>query len=459
MTRRVKSAARRTPNRLGTVETLPSGRYRAFYRREGRKFTAPRTFATHAEADAWLASEFADRARGVWRDPEAGRVTLAEYAADWLGARPDLAPRTRDLYTRNLARWILPRIGMQAGSRGVELGAMYVSDLTPATVRAWRAGVYSDAQASASRRLAREHERAEHPARVWARGKGMPVADTGRISPAVMKAWREAGEPHPTRSPLATVVPLESAGETTTAQAYRVLRAILSTAVTDGLLTANPCQIRGAGQVAHRERPTASPAEVAQITAHMPARYAVAVTLAAWSGLRYGELFALARRHVDLATGTVRVERALEQVPGRPIRFGKPKTAKSLRTVHLPGFVVSQLAAHMAEHVSTDADALLFPNTDGSPTSNATLSRHFRAARKVAGREDLRWHDLRHTGATLAYQAGASVPEVQARLGHTTMRAASIYAHAAADSDAALARNLDALYAAASAGAPRLKAI
>ena len=459
MTRRVKSTTRRTPNRLGTVEALPSGRYRAFYRREGRKFTAPRTFATHAEADAWLAAEFADRARGVWRDPDAGQVSLTEYAADWLSSRPDLAPRTRDLYRRNLDRWILPRIGTQTGSRGVELGAISVNDLTPATVRAWRAAVYSDARASASRQLARENERCAHPARAWARSKGMPVATAGRISPAVMKAWREAGEPQPTPAPLPTVVPLEHAGETTTAQAYRVLRAILTTAVTDGLLTANPCQIRGGGQVAHRERPTATPAEVAQIAAHMPSRYALAVFLAAWSGLRYGELFALARRHVDLEAGAVRVERALEAVPGQPIRYGKTKTAGSRRTVHLPAFIVAQLTEHMAANVPSDPDALLFPNANGSPTSNATLSRHFRAARAIVGRDDLRWHDLRHTGATLAYRAGASVADVQARLGHTTMRAAQIYSHTSADSDAILAQNLDALYADASAGVPHLKAI
>ena len=446
MTRRKKTTTRRTPGALGTVRQLPSGNWRAFYRREGRQFNAPHTFPTKADADAWLATEHADRARGTWRDPEAGRVTVAAYAWDWLGSRPDLAPRTRDLYRRNLDRWILPRVGQHDASRGVELGAMDVSDLTPATVRTWRAATLTEARASATRQLAREHERAEHPARAWARSKGIHVAATGQLPAAVTKAWRAAGEPQPARRKSPAVVPLETAGETTAAQAYRVLRSILSTAVTDGLLTANPCQIKGAGQVAHRERPTASPAEVAQIAAHMPSRYAVAVTLAAWSGLRYGELFALARRHVDLATGTVRVERALEQVPGQPIRFGKTKTAKSYRTVHLPAFIVTQLREHMAAHVAVEADALLFPNADGSPTANATLSRHFRAARANVGRTELRWHDLRHTGATLAYRAGASVPEVQARLGHATMRAANIYAHTAAESDAALARNMDALY-------------
>ncbi|AWB90302.1 tyrosine-type recombinase/integrase [Salinibacterium hongtaonis] len=440
------------------MEPLPSGRYRAFYRRDGRKFTAPHTFATQAEGTAWLATEFADRTRGTWRDPDAGRVTMESYARDWLDSHPDLAPRTRDLYERNLRRWIVPRIGALGGSRGVELGAMDVCDLSPAVVRTWYAAIVKTARESAKRQLSRDRERAEHPARVWARATGMHVAATGKISTAVMHAWDAAGRPQPKRSALASVVPLERAGETTAAQAYRILRAILMTAVTDGLLPTNPCQIKGAGQVAHRERGTASPAEVAQLAAHMPPRYSAAVTLAAWSGLRFGELFALARRHVDLDAGTVRVERALEQVPGQPIGFGKTKTDKSRRIVNLPAFVVTALRAHIAEYVAADAEALLFPMPDGSPTPNVRISVAFRKARAVINRDDLHWHDLRHTGATLAYRAGASLPEVQARLGHTTMRAALIYSHAADDSDRVLADRLNALYGAPE-GAPHLRAV
>jgi len=316
VTRRTATPTRRTPGQLGTVEQLPSGRWRAFYRRDGRKFTAPHTFSTRAEGTAWLASEFADRTRGTWRDPEAGRITLDAYAADWLASRPDLAPRTLDTYARNVRRWISPRIGAGSGSRGVELGTMQVGDITPAVVRAWYAAIIKTARGTAARQLARDRGRTAHPARVWARAQGMQVATTGKMPTAVMQAWREAGEPQPQRANLRTVVPLDQAGATTAAQAYRVLRAILTTAVTDGPLTTNPCQIKGAGQVAHRERGTALPAEVAQLAALMPPRYAAAVTLAAWSGLRYRELFALARHHVDLDAGTVRVERALEQVPG-----------------------------------------------------------------------------------------------------------------------------------------------
>jgi integrase len=449
---------RRTPAGWGTVEQLPSGRWRAFYRKDAVRFNAPRTFATKDEANTWLAGERADRSRGTWRDPYAGQVTLREYATTWMDSRPDLSPRTRDTYQRSLDRWVLPHIGA-SGARGVELGAENVADLSPSVMRAWYAAVFATAREVAGDRLARNAERHDHPARVWARSRGMAVSATGRISADVLSAYRSAGSPVPPPVAVSSIVPPESAGRTAAAQAYRVLRTILGTAVEDGLLLTNPCKIAGAGVVHHRERTTASPAEVAQLAALMPAQYAAAVTLAAWSSLRYGELFALARRHVDLDAGTLHVERALVCVPGQPVVFGKTKTTKSNRTVYLPEFVAGALRAHLAEHVPASPDALVFSMDAGAPVTSLRLSFLFRRARKAICRDDLTWHDLRHTGATLAYRAGASVPEVQARLGHTTMRAAMIYAHTADDSDRVLADRLNDMYADAATGAPRLRAV
>ena len=196
---------------------------------------------------------------------------------------------------------------------------------------------------------------------------------------------------------------------------------------------------------------------IAAIAAHMPRRLAAAVHLGAWSGLRYGELFALARRHLDLASGTIRVERALVNAYGPGPRFGPTKTAGSLRTVHVPRFVAEALALHLAEFTAEGPDALVFTNEAGAPVSNQVIGVAFRRARDLVTVKRLTWHDLRHTGATLAYSAGASVPEVQARLGHTTMRAALIYAHAADDSDRVLADRLDAMFA--PAAPPRLRAV
>ena len=112
----------------------------------------------------------------------------------------------------------------------------------------------------------------------------------------------------------------------------------LADAVRDGLLSANPCSIPGAGITRPKESGTATPTEVTQLAAAMPAHLGAAVIVAAWSGLRFGELFALARRHVDLDAGTVRVERALSRTRNGTV-FTPTKTAGSVRTVHLPRFL------------------------------------------------------------------------------------------------------------------------
>jgi len=73
------------------------------------------------------------------------------------------------------------------------------------------------------------------------------------------------------------------------------------------------------------------------------------------------------------------------------------------------------------------------------------MASHFLKAKKAAGRSDLRWHDLRHTGATLAAQAGATTAELQARLGHSTAAASQLYQHEAKGRDRAIADALSRL--------------
>jgi len=75
----------------------------------------------------------------------------------------------------------------------------------------------------------------------------------------------------------------------------------------------------------------------------------------------------------------------------------------------------------------------------------STLYKVYYPTREAAGRKDLRWHDLRHTGAVLAAQTGATLAELMGRLGHTTPGAAMRYQHAAADRDAEIARRLSQL--------------
>ncbi|WP_141337017.1 tyrosine-type recombinase/integrase [Ornithinimicrobium kibberense] len=82
----------------------------------------------------------------------------------------------------------------------------------------------------------------------------------------------------------------------------------------------------------------------------------------------------------------------------------------------------------------------------------STLNKAWHPAWAAAGRPDLRWHDLRHTGAVFAAQAGATLAELMARLGHSTHKAALRYQHAAADRDARIAEALSAMV---EAGSPR----
>lgn len=430
------SADRRRPSALGTVETLPSGRFRASYRIEGHKFSAPRTFETKTAAEGWLATERADRLRGTWRDPRGGQVTVAEYLQAWLDSSRNLSPRTVELYRSTVERWITRPTG------ACDLGPLTLAQLSPAVVRRWFAAVSDAARDAALRRAERSAARQVHPARVWALAQGLTTARTGRLSPELVEQWRDAGQPMPAARAATTAEP----GRTTAAQAYRTLHTALEAAVRDGLLTSNPCTIPGAGAVRHRERGTANPAEVVALAHAMPERLRAAVIVAAWSGLRYGELFALARRHIDTDARRVRVERAL---PGRTTGadWGLTKTRGSVRSVTLPGFVMAELIAHMERFTGPGPDALVFATSGDRPHHSANVSAAFRRARMAIGRDDLTWHDLRHTGATLAYQAGGTVKDVQRRLGHTTARAAMIYAHAADDSDRLLAERLDVLYA------------
>lgn len=463
-TRARRGRARRAS--FGSTRQLPSGRWQArFLDSDGTRRTGPRTFATAREAEDWLATSRADLLRGSYHSPHLGAVALGDYTAEYLAGRVDLAPRTLVTYRDLLARWLLRDLTHPGTRRPVNIGRVQLREISPATVREWQAAARADAQQAAQARAVASDEhrrrRARHAAREWARASGIPVANTGRLPQPVLQAWRAAGEPGAATLDLPATVPPSDAGSTQVAQAYRLLRSVLAVAVRDGLIAANPCTLPGAGQTQARERVPATPAEVAAIAEHMPARFAAAVHVAAWSGLRAGELFALTRADVTLPSpedtsdvGTLRVQRALVALPRQPIRFGPPKTAASRRTVHLPGPVTEALREHMRAHVAPGPDALVFCREDGTPLPSGRRSTLFRNACAHVGRHDLRWHDLRHTGATLAAQAGGSVRELQARLGHSTVAASMLYQHATAERDRELATRMAALVAPAPAPEP-----
>lgn len=231
--------------------------------------------------------------------------------------------------------------------------------------------------------------------------------------------------------------------------AYGLLRTILGQAVRDELIRSNPCHIRGAGNAKRAKKiKPASLAELEALVNAMPPRYRAMVLLASWCGLRFGELAELRRGDVDTKAGVIRVRRGVVHVDGETI-VGKPKTDAGVRDVAVPPHLLPVLREHLLQHTAKGKDGLLFPARgrgaeDGVETHlrPSTLYRVFYPARAAAGRPDLRFHDLRHTGAVLAAQTGATLAELMGRLGHSTPGAALRYQHAASERDQEIARRL-----------------
>lgn len=230
---------------------------------------------------------------------------------------------------------------------------------------------------------------------------------------------------------------------TTKAHAYSLLRTILGSAVDRGLIaTANPAKIRGVGSTerAKKIRP-ASLAELETIVTELPERYQLMALLASWCALRFGELAELRRSDVDTKSGVLRVRRGVVRVRGQKVVM-QPKSDAGVRDVAIPPHLLPLVREHLLQHAESGKDGLLFPAAGGGHLAPSSLYRVYYRARAAAGRPDLRFHDLRHTGAVLAAQTGATLAELMGRLGHSTPGAALRYQHAAAERDREIARRL-----------------
>lgn len=218
--------------------------------------------------------------------------------------------------------------------------------------------------------------------------------------------------------------------ELTAAKSYRLLRAMLNTAVReDQLIRENPCRIRGYDKEPTTERPIASVPQVYRLADSMPKRYRTLVLFAAFTGLRWGELIALRRSDLNLDTGCVRVWRKFAELQtGRRVA-GPPKSASGRRTVALPMTLVEDVRHHLDEFVDDEPEALLFRGPKGAALRRNNFHRAVGWADRIqAARlpERFHFHDLRHTGNNLAAASGASTPELMHRMGHGSMRAALI---------------------------------
>jgi integrase len=251
------------------------------------------------------------------------------------------------------------------------------------------------------------------------------------ITPAEVRTWHAAL--------------IKKTGPTARAHAYALLRTILNTAVADDLIAANPCRVRGAGQSKRvkKVRP-ATLAELETIVKAVPDKYRLMVLFGAWLALRFGELAELRRSDVDVKAGVVHIRRGVVRTRnGRKVK--DPKSEAGKRPVAIPPHLMPLVKDHLREHAAMGRDGLLFPARHGEQLAPSTLYKVYYPAREKAGRPDLRFHDLRHTGAVLAASTGATLAELMARLGHSTPAAALRYQHAAAERDLVIAAALSKL--------------
>lgn len=132
------------------------------------------------------------------------------------------------------------------------------------------------------------------------------------------------------------------------------------------------------------------------------------------------------------------------RVDGKTI-VGQPKSQAGVRDVHIPPHLMPEVKAHL-QTFATGKDGMIFPGADGiSQIHLSTLRKHFKRACAAAARPDLRWHDLRQTGAVMAAQAGATMADLMARLGHSSADAALRYQHTARGRDVMVAARLSEL--------------
>lgn len=366
---------------FGAVRKLPSGRWQAKYGDPRVKapqrapyICAPSTFATKAEANAWLAQVQADIASGTWRHPDdiaaeadaqrradaEAATTFATYATQWLTTRP-LKKSTHDAYRSYLDHHLIPR-----------WGDIPVRNITTPAIRAWLATELAPERPGARRR------------------------------------------------------------------AFELFRTVLNSAVDDGLIESSPVKrhMLGSaprpGETSQRHEPRAlSPAEVQALADEVPGYMRTAVLLAAVTGMRSGELRELRWKDVDLDAGTIRVERNVTG-SGKNLTVTTPKSKAGRRAVRLSTDTVALLRAHRAAAPVRGGEGLLFPASDGSGKHLPAKTWQVNIARACerAGISHASPHDFRHTAASLAGRVpGVSLRDVQASLGQDSPGVIGRYLH------------------------------
>jgi integrase len=241
---------------------------------------------------------------------------------------------------------------------------------------------------------------------------------------------------------------------TTVHHLHATLHKALGQAARWGLVARNVADLVDPPRPDHHEMTTLSPEQVRELLAAAAGDRLEALYVVALEGLRRGEILALRWRDIDLDARTLRVRGSLQPTPDG-LRIVEPKTASSRRGVVLSATAVEALRRHRVRQAAErlrlgpaweDHD-LVFANEVGRPIDGRNLVRRgFEPLLARAGLPRVRFHDLRHTAATLLLGQGVHPKIVAEKLGHSQISTTiDLYSHVTPTMQREAAETLDAV--------------
>lgn len=248
---------------------------------------------------------------------------------------------------------------------------------------------------------------------------------------------------------------LKSLSGATIQKYHRVLSSIFSKAVRWQLIVLNPCLRVEVPKKDHEEASFYDEKQIIELFRALEnanSKYRTMIILAILSGLRRGEIISLTWDDVDLEDGTLTVSKQAQYIKGKGLVIRKPKNKSSIRKVSLPLVAINHLMNHKKvqnEERLKIGDLwqngnYIFTNWKGAVMHPDTPSSWLKKFLKKHHLPHIRFHDLRHTSATILLGNGVPLKNVSARLGHRTASiTADIYAHALQSVDKLAADKLD----------------
>ena len=209
---------------------------------------------------------------------------------------------------------------------------------------------------------------------------------------------------------------------------HRMLHKALQDAVKWRLVATNPCNdVNQPHPVKHEIRPLTKEQALQLLEAVQGDRFEALFTLALATGMRRGELLALRWTDINFQEGSLWVRRTINRIGKHGLVESEPKTESSKRNILLPRFVLTALIQHRTWQAEVRAKAgeawqerdIVFSNYRGGYIEPADLVKKFKQLLKAANLPDMRFHDLRHSAATILLGMGVPVKLVQELLGHS----------------------------------------